>query len=489
MSFFRRPAALFVLALLFFAAGTWSLPLIDRDEPRFAEAAREMRQGGDYVVPYFNHQFRFDKPPLTYWLQVPAYRVLGETDFAARLPSVIAGALTVLVTYGFAARLFGGGTAWAAALIFMTSLQTFMHAKGAVADMLLVLFFTLATWAGWELVCGERLRSARARWGWWLVLYLAFALGFLAKGPIAWLPLGAIACYVLARRPGTTRLAPLPGLVLTVGLVALWGVPALLQTNGAYWQIGIGKHVVGRSLNAMEGHGSAGFLSYAALLPFYFVTVFASFFPWSLRLPWLVRRLGRSEGSARTSWRARVAAISNEQFYLLAGIAIVFAVFTLVRTKLPHYTLPAFPLLAILLAREVEVAGESARLDVSRWAGRTIVGCGVVALAVFPLIAGFFPGYALIQQSRAALKPEMEFAAAGYQEPSLVWYARRWVRGYFFPVRAEALAAFMARPGPRFCVAPAGVVKPEPGWSVFRTGGFNLVHWKKTTLELVVKPN
>ena len=80
----RNYILLFVGCLLFHLAGTWSLPLIDRDEPRFAEASREMRERGDYIVPYFNNQFRFDKPPLTYWFQVASYRLFGENDFAAR---------------------------------------------------------------------------------------------------------------------------------------------------------------------------------------------------------------------------------------------------------------------------------------------------------------------------------------------------------------------------------------------------------------------
>ena len=81
----RNYIVLFLGCLLFHVAGTWSLPLIDRDEPRFAEAAREMRERGDYIVPYFNNQFRFDKPPLTYWSQVASYRFFGENGRAASL--------------------------------------------------------------------------------------------------------------------------------------------------------------------------------------------------------------------------------------------------------------------------------------------------------------------------------------------------------------------------------------------------------------------
>ena len=128
----RNYIVLFVGCLLFHLAGTWSLPLIDRDEPRFAEAAREMRERADFIVPYFNNQFRFDKPPLTYWLQVASYRVFGENDFAARFPTAVAAALVALVLFGWGKRLRDEKAGWWAAIIFTLSLQTFVHAKAAV---------------------------------------------------------------------------------------------------------------------------------------------------------------------------------------------------------------------------------------------------------------------------------------------------------------------------------------------------------------------
>ena len=91
----QRALLLFSLALLL--AGNWILPLTDRDETRFAEASREMLQRGDYVVPWFNDAWRFDKPVLIYWCQMASYRVLGENDFAARLPSVLFTTATALL--------------------------------------------------------------------------------------------------------------------------------------------------------------------------------------------------------------------------------------------------------------------------------------------------------------------------------------------------------------------------------------------------------
>ena len=85
---------------------------------------------------------------------------------------------------------------------------------------------------------------------------------------------------------------------------------------------------------------------YVLLLPFYFVTVFISFFPWSIKLPWLIENCGEERNRSQ-----RCGYTEPTTIYLLSGIAIIFVIFTLVSTKLPHYTLPAFPLLALLLAR------------------------------------------------------------------------------------------------------------------------------------------
>src|SRR5260370_14676401 len=149
-------AILFFSCILFHMAGPWSIPLIDRDAPRFAQASREMIGRGEYIVPHFNNQLRLDKPPLAYWAQVASYRIFGESDFSARFPSAIAAALTALVILAWGCRIGAAEVGWWAAIIFTLSLQTFVHAKAAVADMWLVLFMTLANSAGYELILGRQ---------------------------------------------------------------------------------------------------------------------------------------------------------------------------------------------------------------------------------------------------------------------------------------------------------------------------------------------
>ena len=138
---------------------------MDRDEPRFAEASREMRERGDYVIPYFNDKYRFDKPPFIYWTQIASYRVFGENDFAARFPSTVAAALTAVLLFAWGRRLGNERIGWWAAIVFTLCLQVFIHAKAAVADMWLVFFVTAASWAGFELLA-DSLGRVRPRRNW-----------------------------------------------------------------------------------------------------------------------------------------------------------------------------------------------------------------------------------------------------------------------------------------------------------------------------------
>ncbi len=498
----RNTLLLFFVCLLFHLAGTWIVPLIDRDEPRFAEASREMMERRDYVVPYFNNAYRFDKPPFTYWAQTVSYTIFGTNDFAARFPSALAAALTAVILLVWGRRLSGEKMGWSAAIIFSLSLQTVEHAKAAVADMWLVLFVTAAHWAGYELLrdCfaqeGKRStlnaqrstsnsdqpqREAIANMGspWWWAFYFSLALAFYAKGPIGWTPLLTIAAAsFFVRGAGVARrFAFVRGIILVLALVCLWGIPALRETHGQFFRIGIGRHVLERSVSSMGGHGAKSTGTYLLLFPFYFVTVFFSFFPWSIKLPWLVGKLRRER--------------DRTDVYLLCGTAIVFGIFTLVTTRLLHYTLPAFPLLALLLARAL--ASDESSTFLRRCVLTAVPVYLVLALFVSPLVGKFFPARELFRQSREFLQPEMEFGAVEFSEPSVVWYFRGRVDKFMTLLDRKNVDSFMAEEGPRFAILPtdaAGKIfpSPPPEWKVFSTKGFNAVKGRRSDLTLILKP-
>src|SRR5438132_8754259 len=455
-----------------------------------------MTERGDYIVPRFNNQLRLDKPPLAYWAQAASYRIFGENDFAARFPSALAAAFTAFSILAWGARIGAAKVGWWAAIIFTLSLQTFLHAKAAVADMWLVLFMTIAHWAGYELMQRPRLSAQRStlnkgaavfqppwalRKALFLVFYLALALGFLAKGPIGWTPLLTVGVTILFARDLrlTRQVKFVRGIALMLAVVALWGIPALIQTHGEFFEVGIGRHVIGRSFATMEGHGANSFWMYLLLLPFYFLTIFISFFPWSIKLPWLTSK----------AWRRRDE-IDN---YLITGVAVIFIIFTLAKTKLPHYTLPAFPLLALLLARHWSPQGGVAWSSFKRIAVATACCYLAIALIVPPLVARLFPAYQLFQESRRYLQPDMQFGSVEFDEPSLVWYFRSRVHGFLTLMNRNRAMEFMGEAGPRFVIMPTSLVRtlfanhPET-WKMFSTRGFNIAKGKHVDLTLVLKP-
>jgi 4-amino-4-deoxy-L-arabinose transferase-like glycosyltransferase len=482
-----------------------------------------MIERGDYIVPYFNNQVRLDKPPLAYWAQVASYRIFGESDFAARFPSAVAAALTALTIFAWGSRLRAATASqaridearvgWWAAIIFTLSLQTFLHAKAAVADMWLVLFMTLAHWAGYELIgfCSRPTAAStiqrfndltiRRPRQWWWMFYASLAFAFLAKGPIGWVPLATIAAtkFFLRDPQLARRFKFVRGILFMLAIVALWGVSALIQTHGEFFAVGIGRHVVGRSFVTMEGHGASSLGMYLLLLPFYFVTVFISFFPWSIKLPWLIQRLWRPTKAGiirlRQGYGGQAhpghSALDNIDKYLIVGAAIIFIIFSLVKTKLPHYTLPAFPLLALLLARRLGAENGThffrncALVSASAYLAITIV--------VVPFVARLFPAQQLFQQSRIYLQPDMQFGSVDFQEPSLVWYFRSRVHSFLMPLNNRRTAEFMGRSGPRFVVLPTSMARtlfaeyPE-NWKMFSTRGFNIAKGKRVDLTLVLKP-
>ena len=277
-----------------------------------------------------------------------------------------------------------------------------------------------------------------------------------------------------------------------LAVVALWGIPALVQTHGQFFAIGIGRHVIGRSLATMEGHGASSFGMYLLLLPFYFVTVLVGFFPWSIKLPWLIRQLRSQKKTGIADSSDSGNKIDN---YLLTGIAIIFVIFTLVSTKLPHYTLPAFPLLALLLAGHWQGAATVKNHASSFRTIATSAACVwiAIALVVPQLVAPFFPAYQLFRESRAYLQTNMQFASVEFEEPSVVWYFRSRVQGFLTRLNKKNAVDFMSKPGPRFVIVPTSAVgtlfadRPQD-WKSFSTRGFNIAKGKQIDLTLALKP-
>ena len=469
----QRSILLFSLVLLL--AGNWILPLTDRDETRFAEASREMLQRADYVVPWFNGAWRFDKPVLIYWCQSASYRLFGENGFAARLPSVLFTTLTALLLVRWGRKIADGKTAFLAGAMFLAGLHVAIIGRVATADMAMVFFVTLAVWSGWELTRPE----CSARKFWWWTFYVTLALGFLAKGPVAWLPFGGL---VLGRvfRKNSFRLPlmeTIVGLIVATALAACWGIPALAQTGGKYFDVGMGEHVFHRSVGVNDGHGLAGTLGFVATLPVYFATFFVSFFPWSTRVPATLRRWWPQRSRDEVGW------------YLLTQALVVFAVFSCVRTKLPHYTMPAFPCIALWLA--LQIGREE---NAFAWFGKRFAAMTILILMLMLGFASVAKNYLLTENLWRAVQPhvraETKVGCFGYTEPSLVWKFRSVSTNLVELGDVKLAQDFLTNAPPLILVLPTDALKKLSATNglQIRVHGLDMVKFKNWDLTALVRP-
>ncbi|MGP1346616.1 MAG: ArnT family glycosyltransferase [Phycisphaerales bacterium] len=424
--------ALLALGLVALLPGVFALPPVDRDESRFAQASWQMASGefpGDWVVPRIQDRPRLNKPPLIYWLQALSVRIGGggpggaaadpSTDPSRghigwyRLPSVVSAILGGLITWRIGRRMFAPGVGWLAGALMLCCVMVLWDGRQARSDQLLLACTTLAMsglWGGWRErgVHGEADGMPRLRWRcvgrwWWWALWGGLALGVMAKGPITPMVV-ALSAVAFGAARGEWRWMTRLGAGIGVVLVLAVGVPWVLAVAdrvgfGAYAGL-VFDETLGRAGAAKEGHwGPPGY---------HLVLLAVMFWPGSLLtaagVVWAVRRgrAGRARVGAGSGggWFARVFArvrgARAAEMFLLCWIVPSWVVFELVSTKLPHYTLPLYPAIALLSARAVfgasagsmpGVRSRGTRLGVVVWQGIGLMlalgGVGVsVALAL-----------------------------------------------------------------------------------------------------------
>jgi len=339
-----RGALLFMLLFSVYLTLTTASSLWDRDEPRFSRATVEMIESGNTLFPTFNGQLRPDKPILIYWLMSVPVRLLGPSELSCRMVAPFATLVAALLTFWMTRRLAGRKTAMVAAIILMLSPLMVVSGTAATTDALLLACITgaissfLLSWLN-----GFRV--------WHIALMiLALAGAMLTKGPVGLaVPALVMVAVLVFIRGGAIRPLPYLGWLLfafvsATVLFLAWGIPANAATNGEFLRLGIGKHVVNRSLNAMESHGGKSFAFYFYYLPVLILT----FFPWILYLPRLF--------TAANEQFPRTLPLSPHRRLLLCWIMPVLILMSAVATKLPHYILPAWPALAAATAIAIQRA-------------------------------------------------------------------------------------------------------------------------------------
>ena len=147
---FRDCAILLAISAVLTLPNLGATSLWDVDEGVNAEAAREMRDNGTWVIPTFNYQLRTAKPVMLYWLQRASYNTFGVHEWSARLPSALAAWLTVLLTCALARRMFDRATGLLAGIALASAFEFCMLAHAATPDATLLLFTVLTYYLFWS---------------------------------------------------------------------------------------------------------------------------------------------------------------------------------------------------------------------------------------------------------------------------------------------------------------------------------------------------
>jgi 4-amino-4-deoxy-L-arabinose transferase-like glycosyltransferase len=476
----RRAVSLLVLvSLLAFLPGFFQIPPVDRDEAYFAQATKQMLETGNYIDIRYQDDVRYRKPIGIYWLQagvVKAAQTLGlrsarETIWLYRVPSLLGAIGAVLATYWCALAFISRRGALLAALMMAGSVALGIEARLAKTDA--VLLFTVVLAMGVMARAYVRSRdglakgaapAARLSWSVSALFWTALAGGFLDKGPLILMfaALAALALSIADRSaPWLLALRPLAGTAWMLSLILPWFIAIYLRAGNAFFVDSVGHDMLAKVGGGQEAHGAPPGV--------YVLLFFVTFFPASaLAIP-----------AAPAIWRSRRELAVR---FLLAWLVPSWIVFELVPTKLPHYVLPLYPAIAILIALAIEnkqlsprpslrratiwwfalpfvlsiaaVAGAIAierNLELAAWpflaaavvcglfawrlyevdgaergflralAASILVAIGVYAV-ILPSLAAF-PSVALANVLRSAPCPHPVAASAGYEEPSLVFLA------------------------------------------------------------------
>jgi len=399
----RAVMVLAVVALLNFLPGFFAIPPTDRDESRFAQATKQMIETGDLIDIRFQETTRYKKPVGIYWLQAGAVKAgqwLGVRDalttiWLYRFPSLIGALAAVLLTYWAALAFVTRGAAVLAGLMMATCILLTVESRIAKTDACLLITAVAVMGAMARAYLPEqRVRLVgRAAITVPAIFWTALAAGVLLKGPvvpmIVLLTAGTLVAIDRSAR-WLLALRPLLGGAWAAVLVLPWFIAITVRAGDGFYAESIGQDLLSKLFQGQESHGAP---------PGYYVLLFwVTFWPAAT----LAALAAPSVFAARREPGAK---------FLLAWIVPSWIVFELVVTKLPHYVLPLYPAIAILIAGVV-----SARvLSSNPWLERgtiwwfivpTLLGlAGIGALIVigrqFGFIAWLLIGASIVMGFRA----------------------------------------------------------------------------------------
>jgi len=321
--------------LYFFNLGRWEL--WKPDEPRYAQVAREMVSGGDWILMHLNGRIYEDKPPLFFWaIAFSSFLWQGFTPFSVRFPSAVFGTLTVLLTFLMGKRLYDSRTGFLSGLILATSVEAAYLSIRANIDATLTFFTTASIFCFLCWYQGKKEERSTRIWGLSIYgFYVAMGLATLTKGPVGFLlPLFVSLIYLLIQKDweGLKRMKLLPGMLLMIAIVLAWYLPAAWRGGQDYLNATLFKHTIDRY--------SSGW-THEKPIYFYLASFPVDFLPWSLFLPGAI-----AYGYARETVGKR-----KDFLVLLTWFLVIFLFFSFSKGKRNLYILPLYPAAALMVGK------------------------------------------------------------------------------------------------------------------------------------------
>jgi 4-amino-4-deoxy-L-arabinose transferase-like glycosyltransferase len=335
----RHPLAMLLfICVVAWLPGFFTLPPLDRDESRFAQATKQMLETRDFVDIRLGDEARYEKPVGIYWLQAVSTAVLGsgprDQIWTYRVPSLLGALGAVAATFWLMRAFAGVEAAFFAGLVLGLSTLLMSEAKIAKTDAVLLASTVVTQAVIMRFYLSARAPGAAPAPGLTVALlgWAAFGLGTLVKGPVIGVVcLASVAAIVVWDRDWRwlARLHAGPGLAVALAIVLPWLIAIGLASHGLFFEKSLGQDFAQKLAGGQETHGAPpGYYTALANL---------TFWPGSLLLlPGIVFGIAhRREPAVR---------------YLLGWAAATWLIFELAPTKLPHYVLPAYPALAALCA-------------------------------------------------------------------------------------------------------------------------------------------
>lgn len=346
-----------LLAATFILPGLGKASLKDWDEAIYSQISKEIVQSGDWVTLHWGHQLWFEKPPLLMWCTAAFYRVFGINEFCSRIVSALAGIVLVGLTAVIGRRLYGATVGILSGLVLITGSEFLFRARFGTTDVLLTLFTFLAIYAY------LRLQEGNDRW--WYLVWFAAALAVMTKGAAAVIVPAVLGLSVLVdgRMSVVFRARRFwEGSAIAFLIVAPWHIAMHAKYGSLFWRNYIGIHVVSRAVAPLSTYYSEG-------RPFYLSVLQAEFFPWFFLVPFAlaIALLGLLRKEVPQS---RI---------LLLELALVFGLYSIVRTKFPWYITPLYPALAILVASMLVQALRNSKSIA--FCGMTVACCAAALFA------------------------------------------------------------------------------------------------------------